>query len=64
MVMFKAFNAVNLLRVSRQGEIEGLDLDQHGNAAYPEYVISTLTASHAVGHDAIDGTSLPSAAAE
>jgi Amt family ammonium transporter len=61
MVMFKALNAVNLLRVSRQGEIEGLDVDQHGNAAYPEYVISTLTASHAMGREAVDGTSLPSA---
>jgi hypothetical protein len=30
MVMFKALNAVNLLRVSKQGEIDGLDLDQHG----------------------------------
>jgi Amt family ammonium transporter len=61
MAMFKALNAVNLRRVSRQGEIEGLDVDQHGNAAYPEYVISTLTASHAMGREAVDGTSLPSA---
>jgi Amt family ammonium transporter len=41
MVMFKALNAVNLLRVSKAGEIEGFDLDQHGAAAYPEFVIST-----------------------
>ncbi len=46
MAMFKALNAVNLLRVSKQGEIDGLDLDQHGGSAYPEYVISTLPATH------------------
>jgi Amt family ammonium transporter len=56
MVMFKALDAVKLLRVSKQGEIDGFDLDQHGAAAYPEFVISTLTASHAMsgssaGHD-------------
>jgi Amt family ammonium transporter len=49
MVMFKALNAVKLLRVSAQGELEGFDLDQHGASAYPEYVISSLTASHALG---------------
>ncbi|HEY3254040.1 MAG TPA: ammonium transporter [Polyangiaceae bacterium] len=51
MAMFKALNAVNLLRVSKQGELEGFDLDQHGASAYPEYVISTLTASHAIEGD-------------
>jgi Amt family ammonium transporter len=51
MVMFKALNAVNLLRVSAAGEIEGFDLDQHGASAYPEFVISTRTAGHAVDHD-------------
>jgi Amt family ammonium transporter len=54
MVMFKALNAVKLLRVSAQGELEGFDLDQHGASAYPEYVISTLTKSHSVGGDAPD----------
>ena len=49
MIMFKALNAVKLLRVSEQGELEGFDLDQHGASAYPEYVISSLTAAHAVG---------------
>ena len=53
MVMFKALNAVSLLRVSKEGELEGLDLDQHGISAYPEYVISTLTASHAVEGDPV-----------
>ena len=56
MAMFKALNAVNLLRVSKQGELEGFDLDQHGASAYPEYVISTLTASHAIEGDSVGAT--------
>ena len=40
MAMFAALNAFNLLRVSKEGELIGLDLDQHGISAYPEYVIS------------------------
>jgi Amt family ammonium transporter len=63
MVMFKALDAVKMLRVSAQGELEGFDLDQHGASAYPEFVISTLTASHAVSGDTIEGTNLPTAAA-
>jgi Amt family ammonium transporter len=47
MVMFYALNAVKLLRVSAEGEIEGFDLDQHGASAYPEYVTSSLPTSHA-----------------
>jgi Amt family ammonium transporter len=43
MVMFAALKAVRLLRVSREGELLGLDLDQHGSPAYPEYVISSPT---------------------
>ena len=32
-------NATGTLRVSKAGEIEGLDLHEHGMLAYPEYVI-------------------------
>jgi Amt family ammonium transporter len=35
MAMFAALNAVGLLRVSKEGELMGLDLDQHGISAYP-----------------------------
>ena len=42
MVVMYALNAAGLLRVSREGEIEGLDLHEHGISAYPEYVISSL----------------------
>ena len=37
-----AVNAMGLLRVSREGELHGLDLHEHGISAYPEYVISAL----------------------
>lgn len=40
MVMFAALKAVRLLRVSKEGEILGLDIDQHGGTAYPEYLIA------------------------
>lgn len=51
MAMFAALNALGLLRVTTDDETEGLDLSQHGNTAYPEYVVSALGATHAVdGH--------------
>ena len=34
-------NATGELRVSREGELYGLDLHEHGISAYPEYVISS-----------------------
>jgi Amt family ammonium transporter len=42
MVVMYAVNAMGLLRVSREGELHGLDLHEHGISAYPEYVITTL----------------------
>jgi ammonium transporter, Amt family len=35
-----AVKAMGLLRISKEGELYGLDLHEHGIAAYPEYVIS------------------------
>ena len=40
MAMFAALNALGILRVSREGELVGLDVDQHGITAYPEYVLA------------------------
>jgi Amt family ammonium transporter len=34
-------NLTGTLRVSTEGELEGLDLHEHGTPAYPEYVISS-----------------------
>jgi Amt family ammonium transporter len=36
MLLMYAVKATGTLRVSRQGEIEGLDLHEHGGPAYPE----------------------------
>jgi Amt family ammonium transporter len=38
MVLMYAVKATGTLRVSRQGELEGLDVHEHGSAAYPEFV--------------------------
>ena len=35
-----AVNAMGLLRISEEGELQGLDVHEHGIPAYPEYVIS------------------------
>ncbi len=45
MAMFAALNALGILRVSRDGELVGLDIDQHGISAYPENVISGSSAA-------------------
>ena len=41
-------NALGYLRVSAEGEAEGLDLHEHGISAYPEYVISSTVALSAL----------------
>jgi Amt family ammonium transporter len=38
-VLMYAVKATGTLRVSAEGEMEGLDLHEHGMVAYPEYVI-------------------------
>jgi len=38
-VLMYAVKATGTLRVSREGELAGLDLHEHGMVAYPEYVI-------------------------
>ena len=40
MLMFIILNKVGILRISKAGEVEGMDLHEHGISAYPEYVIS------------------------
>jgi Amt family ammonium transporter len=39
MVLMYTVKVTGTLRVSREGELEGLDLHEHGMVAYPEYVI-------------------------
>jgi ammonium transporter, Amt family len=38
-VLMYAVKATGTLRVSREGELEGLDLHEHGMVAYPEYAL-------------------------
>lgn len=40
-----AVNLTGTLRVSREGELEGLDIHEHGIPAYPEYML-TPSATH------------------
>jgi len=42
--VMKAIDAFGLLRLSVDGEHDGMDLHEHGISAYPEYVISALSA--------------------
>ena len=42
MAVMYLVNLTGMLRVSKEGELYGLDLHEHGIPAYPEYVISTL----------------------
>jgi len=53
-VLMYSVKATGTLRVSREGEIQGLDLHEHGMLAYPEYVIHgfepTLHGTGGTGH--------------
>jgi ammonium transporter, Amt family len=44
MAVFGILNAVKLLRITRDGELEGMDIHEHGISAYPEYVVTALAA--------------------
>ena len=37
-----AVKLTGTLRVSREGELEGLDLHEHGATAYPEFVTTLI----------------------
>ena len=40
LAMMYAIKAAGLLRVSKEGELEGIDLHEHGGSAYPELMSS------------------------
>ena len=42
MIVFGVLNMFGRLRISEEGELEGMDIHEHGISAYPEYVISAL----------------------
>ncbi len=53
MGMFWVLNLFGRLRLSKAGELEGMDLHEHGSSAYPEYVISALTAPRGMPKDTV-----------
>ena len=46
MALMAAVNLTGTLRVSAEGELEGIDVHEHGIPAYPEYVIQPTPAAH------------------
>ena len=44
MALFWVLNLLGMLRITKEGELEGMDLHEHGISAYPEYVISGASA--------------------
>jgi ammonium transporter, Amt family len=55
MALMTAVNLTGTLRVSKEGELEGLDIHEHGIPAYPEYVIQP-TASAQYQNYELEGT--------
>jgi Amt family ammonium transporter len=53
MIMFWVLNLFKRLRLSKAGELEGMDLHEHGASAYPEYVISALVAPQGMSRDTV-----------
>jgi Amt family ammonium transporter len=56
MAVMLAVNATGTLRVSKEGELHGLDLHEHGISAYPEYVISAMSAPGGMPRDTVHGS--------
>ena len=53
MLMFFVLNLFGRLRLSKEGELEGMDIHEHGISAYPEYVISALAAPTGMPRDTV-----------
>ena len=53
MAVFLVLNLMGILRISKDGEEEGMDIHEHGISAYPEYVISALSAPMGMGADTV-----------
>lgn len=49
LALMYAVKATGTLRVSREGELEGIDLHEHGIPAYPEYVLHESATPHGAG---------------
>jgi Amt family ammonium transporter len=53
MIIFVTLTKMKMLRITKEGELEGMDLHEHGISAYPEYVISALAAPHGMPRDTV-----------
>jgi Amt family ammonium transporter len=60
LVLMFALKRVGVLRVSKEGELEGLDLSEHGVSAYPEYALA-VGASPSDSASLVEGVSVPGA---
>ena len=49
-----AVNAIGVLRLSKEHELYGMDLAEHGISAYPEYVISSSAAPSGLSPDMVN----------
>jgi Amt family ammonium transporter len=56
MLVFMVLNMMGLLRISKEGEIEGMDLHEHGMPAYPEYVVAPWAAPSGVPADSVNAS--------
>jgi Amt family ammonium transporter len=50
LIMMLALKRIGVLRVSKAGELEGLDLHEHGASAYPEYALAGISSSNGRGN--------------
>jgi Amt family ammonium transporter len=53
LIMFVILDKFGMLRISKDGEREGMDIHEHGISAYPEYVISALAAPQGMPRDTV-----------
>jgi ammonium transporter, Amt family len=61
LIMMFALKQLGALRVSKEGELEGLDLHEHGASAYPEYALVVANGSTTGHNGSTDGHKLASA---
>ena len=49
LIMMFALKQLGALRVSKEGDLEGLDLHEHGASAYPEYALAVANGVRQIG---------------
>jgi Amt family ammonium transporter len=56
LAMMYAIKAMGILRVSKEGELEGLDVHEHGLPPYPEFVLTPSGTPHGAIHGDVHPT--------